>query len=59
MLRDVVAQEFYLGGSESAFIFSDDETILAELLEDYLEMLVFLLGVGEHQDVVYVAYAEG
>ena len=55
-----MAQESYLGGSESAFIFSDDETILAESLEDYLEVLeVFVLGVGEHQVVVYVAYTEG
>ena len=59
MFADVVSQELDVGDAEDAFVFSGDEAIFAESLEDdskVLEVLLFVL--REDQDVVHIAHAE-
>ena len=60
MFGDAVSQELDAGDAEDAFVFSGDEAVFAESLEDYtkvLEVLLFVL--REDQDVVHIAHAEG
>ena len=55
-----MAQEFNFGCPEDTLVLPGNEAILAELLEDDLEVLEVLFPrVGEHEDVVHVTHAEG
>ena len=55
-----MAQEFNFGCPEDTLVLPGDEAILAEPLEDDLEVLEVLFPrVGEHEDVVHVTHAEG
>ena len=55
-----MAQEFNFGCPEDTLVFPDNDAVLAEPLEDDLEVLEVLFPrVGEHENVVHVTHAEG
>ena len=57
---DAVSQELNVGDAEDAFVFSGDEAVFAEWLEDDSEVLEVLLFVlREEQGVVHIAHSEG
>ena len=60
MFGDALSQELDVSDAEDTFVFSCDEAVFAESLEDdskVLEVLLFVL--REDQDVVHIAHAEG
>ena len=55
-----MAQEFNFGCPEDTLVLPGNEAVLAEPLEDDLEVLEVLFPrAGEHEDVIHVTHAEG